>query len=93
MKTDKGIKAKKVTFSLDAPKAGRVHLAGDFNGWNTASHPLKKDKTGVWKISVNLLPGIYEYLFFVEGVWQGDPQATECVANPFGAHNCVRRVD
>jgi len=92
MKAERRVKAKKVTFSLEAPEAAHVYLAGDFNGWNTASHPLKKDKTGVWKVSVNLVPGIYEYLFFVEGGWQGDPQATECVANPFGAYNCVRRV-
>ncbi len=91
MKTEKG-KPKKVVFSLEAPGASHVYLAGDFNGWNTATHPMKKEKTGVWKTSVNLTPGIYEYLFFVEGAWQRDPQANECVANPFGTHNCVKRV-
>jgi pullulanase len=92
MKTQKASKTKKVAFSLEAPQASQVHLAGDFNGWNSTSHPMKKDKTGVWRISVDLLPGTYEYLFLVEGAWQQDPLANECVANPFGTQNCVKRV-
>jgi 1,4-alpha-glucan branching enzyme len=92
MKTAKTAKAKKVIFSLKAPEASHAFLAGGFNGWDTTSHPMKKDKTGIWKISVNLDPGTYEYLFFVDGQWRADPQANECVLNPFGTNNCLRRV-
>jgi 1,4-alpha-glucan branching enzyme len=93
MKTLKGSKAKKVNFVLKAPHASQVHLAGEFNDWNTMTHPMKKDKSGVWKISLNLLPGAYQYRFFADGGWQGDPESKECVPNPFGSHNCVRRVE
>jgi 1,4-alpha-glucan branching enzyme len=92
MKTSKAAEAKKVIFSLKAPEASQVYVAGSFNGWDTTSHPMKKSKTGVWKISIPLAPGTYEYLFFVEGQWRGDPESSECVANPFGTTNCVRRV-
>ena len=92
MKISKGSKSKKVVFNLLAPHAQHVSLAGDFNGWDTASHAMKKDSAGVWKRSVNLAPGSYQYRFFVDGAWQNDPQSTNCVPNPFGTLNCVRQV-
>jgi len=92
MKTSKGIKTKRVVFSLLAPHANHVSVAGDFNGWETATHAMEKDKAGVWRLSVNLAPGSYQYRFFVDGEWQSDPQSTECVPNPFGTLNCVRQV-
>jgi 1,4-alpha-glucan branching enzyme len=86
-------KSKKVNFSLLAPYAKNVSITGDFNNWNTISHPMKTDKKGIWKISFNLLPGTYQYRFFVDGEWQIDPNCTECVENPFGTLNCVKKVD
>lgn len=85
-------KTKKVNFSLLAPNAESVSITGDFNNWNTISHPMKKDKKGIWKISFNLQPGTYQYRFLVDGEWQNDPNCTECVDNPFGALNCVKKV-
>jgi 1,4-alpha-glucan branching enzyme len=49
-------KTKKVDFNFSAPHAGSISIAGDFNDWNPRSHPMKKDKKGVWKISLNLAP-------------------------------------
>jgi 1,4-alpha-glucan branching enzyme len=92
MKTTKAGKAKKVDFSLLAPQAEKVSVAGDFNDWNLTKHPLKKDKKGVWKISLNLLPGTYQYRFLVDGEWQSDPSCTDCIENPFGTSNCVKKV-
>jgi 1,4-alpha-glucan branching enzyme len=86
-------KVKKVSFSLSAPEASRVFLAGDFNGWDPTANPLKKDRRGVWKVSLNLLPGTYQYRFFVDGDWQNDPVCTDCLQNPFGSWNCVKRVE
>jgi 1,4-alpha-glucan branching enzyme len=83
---------KRVTFSFEAPYAQRVGIAGDFNEWDVTSHPLKKEKKGIWKTSLLLLPGTYQYRFVVDGEWQNDPACTECVGNPFGTLNCVRRV-
>ncbi|PKP50364.1 MAG: 1,4-alpha-glucan-branching enzyme [Bacteroidetes bacterium HGW-Bacteroidetes-11] len=33
-----------------APAAHQLFLAGDFNDWDTRSHPLKKNVDGVWEI-------------------------------------------
>ncbi len=92
MKTSKVSKTKRVVFSLLAPHANHVSVAGDFNGWDTGSHAMKKDQAGVWKLSVNLAPGSYQYRFFVDGAWENDPQSTDSVPNPFGTLNCVRQV-
>jgi 1,4-alpha-glucan branching enzyme len=91
--TSKKEKARKVDFSLSAPHAGGVSIAGDFNDWNRTSHPMKKDKKGVWKAFFNLAPGTYQYRFLVDGEWQSDPCCTDCVENPFGTFNCVKKVD
>jgi 1,4-alpha-glucan branching enzyme len=85
-------KSKKADFSLLAPHAANVFIAGDFNDWNTLSHPMKKDRNGVWKTSLSVIPGTYQYRFLVDGEWQNDPDSTECVGNPFGGLNCVRKV-
>jgi 1,4-alpha-glucan branching enzyme len=94
MKTSiKKEKTKKVNFSLLAPQSESISIAGDFNNWDTMSHPMKKDKKGVWKASLNLVPGAYQYNFYVDGEWQNDPNCDECVENPFGTLNCVKKIE
>ncbi len=79
----------KVTFSYNAPEAQSVLLAGDFTGWQQAPVSLKKDKAGVWKKTVSLPPGKYEYRLLVDGQWRDDPQCTRRQPNQFGGENCV----
>jgi 1,4-alpha-glucan branching enzyme len=93
MKIVKHKKAKKVTFSLLAPEANRVSVAGEFNDWNPSNHPMKKDKKGLWKVSVSLSPATYQYRFFVDGVWENDPTCACLTENPFGTLNCVVVVE
>jgi 1,4-alpha-glucan branching enzyme len=85
-------KRKRVNFSFLAPQAERVFIAGDFNEWDTTSHPMKKDKKGVWKVSLNLAPGLYQYKFFVDGDWQNDPNCISLVENQFGTFNGLVEV-
>ena len=79
-------------FAFEAPVAGRVSLAGDFNNWVTDALPLQKGPDGFWRVSVPLKPGRYEYRFHVDGVWQDDPFAQQKAANSMGSENCVRIV-
>jgi 1,4-alpha-glucan branching enzyme len=92
MATKKNPKLGKTEFSLSAPQATNVFIAGDFNQWNLSAHPLKQDKKGVWKISLALGPGRYEYRFLVDGQWQNDPDCSSFIENPFGTLNCLRIV-
>jgi 1,4-alpha-glucan branching enzyme len=79
----------KVTFSYAAPEAQSVAVAGDFTGWAQAPLNLKKDKSGVWKKTVSLLPGQYEYRLLVDGQWRDDPQCSTRRPNQMGGENCV----
>jgi len=86
-------KTKKVPFEFVAPDAQKVYLAGDFNNWDTSASLMKKDKKGIWKATVTLKPGRYEYRFLVDGNWENDPSCAGCVSNEFGSQNCVRIVE
>jgi 1,4-alpha-glucan branching enzyme len=87
------ISTAKIQFAFTAPEAKKVSLAGVFNNWDTLANPMKKDKKGVWEVTVNLKPGRYEYRFFVDEKWEKDPSCTECAPNDFGSMNCVRIVE
>jgi chromosome partitioning protein len=82
-------KTQKVTFSYEAPAAQSVVLAGDFTGWQQAPLDLRKDKSGVWRRTISLPLGRYEYRLLVDGNWQDDPSCPERQPNQFGGHNCV----
>jgi 1,4-alpha-glucan branching enzyme len=79
----------KITFSFTAPDAQSVLLAGDFTGWQEAPLALKKQKGGLWKKTVSLPPGRYEYRLLVDGEWRDDPQCATHHPNQFGGQNCV----
>ncbi|HOW67298.1 MAG TPA: isoamylase early set domain-containing protein [Candidatus Paceibacterota bacterium] len=83
---------KKVTFSLTAPGAGKVSLAGCFTDWDKSPLIMKRQKGGVWKTTVPLAPGTYEYRFIVDGQWQDDPSCKTLRPNSLGSHNCVCEV-
>jgi 1,4-alpha-glucan branching enzyme len=69
------------TFGVWAPNAAWVSVVGDFNGWNTQSHPMTKVKdSGIWEVFV---PGIaknslYKYAIgssYGEILYKSDPYA------------------
>jgi len=82
----------KVKFEYSAPEAKEVSLVGNFNLWNSRANPMKRDKKGIWKVTLPLEPGRYEYRFIADGNWENDPSCSCCVANEFGGENCVRIV-
>ena len=79
-------------FEFPAPDAREVCLGGSFNNWNATANPMKKDKKGIWKVTLKLAPGRYEYRYFVDGKWENDSSCSGCVPNDFGSMNCVRVV-
>ncbi len=78
-----------VEFTLYAPDANKVCIAGQFNDWNTKSMPMKKSKDGTWRIKIKLPRGKYEYKYLVDGAWAQDISGAEMIPNPFGTSNCV----
>jgi 1,4-alpha-glucan branching enzyme len=85
-------KRKKVTLALAAPQAEAVFLMGDFNQWNQKVHPMKKETEGIWKKTIMVQPGRYEYRFLVDGQWQNDPANSQTCLNCFGTENNVLEV-
>ncbi len=84
---------KKVEFSFYAPEASEVFLAGEFNQWDTRSLLMTKDEEGIWRVTVELNPGTYEYKFFVDSFWfEGPLPDTEVITNPFGTKNFVKEI-
>lgn len=82
----------KVVFSLHAPEARQVRLAGNFTQWEQAAVTLRKQRGGIWQKTVQLPPGTYEYRYMVDGQWQDDPACPARQPNAFGSQNCVRVV-
>jgi len=81
-----------VKFVFKNPGAGDVFLAGEFNGWDMQSLPMKRNKKGEWSITVSLSPGRHEYNFIVDGAWVQDPACSERLTNYFGTQNCIIQV-
>lgn len=82
----------RVRFTLSAPQARRVALAGDFNGWRPDAQLLQRRGDGLWSIEVPLGRGNWSYSFVVDGKWVEDPTAERWRDDGFGGRNAVVRV-
>ena len=81
--------SRNVELTFYSPDAMSVCISGEFNGWDTQSLPMKKDKDGVWRSKVKLLPGRYEYKLFANNGWIESLPDAETVSNPFGTRNFI----
>lgn len=81
-----------VTFEFAAPDAGEVSVAGAFNAWDPQANPLAKGEDGVFRATVEIAPGAYEYKFVVDGTWVEDPANPDAVPDPYGGKNSVLTV-
>lgn len=80
------------TFSITAPTAMSVLLAGDFTHWQQGAIPMERQEGGVWKTTIELAPGTHHYRFIVDGQWRDDPDCMLHVANPYGSANSVCHI-
>jgi 1,4-alpha-glucan branching enzyme len=92
-KIERKASTRKVPFEFSSPEAKEVYLVGEFNHWDRDANPMKKDKKGVWKATLSLKPGRYEYRFLVDTIWTNDIFCSGCVPNEFGSQNCVKTVE
>ncbi len=82
-----------ITFSYSG-QAQSVVVAGDFNGWSAATHPLTRSPYGVWEVSLPLKKGRYRYKLVLDGSrWLPDPGAAESELDPYGDQNSVISVE
>ena len=81
-----------VKFVYAAPRADKVFLVGDFNGWDTTKTPLARDNDGSWTVTIPLSAGRHLYGFVVDGSWSTDPHAPLAPDDGFGHANSVKLV-
>ncbi|HYD53934.1 MAG TPA: hypothetical protein VEA99_14955 [Gemmatimonadaceae bacterium] len=77
-------------FMIEAPRAERVALVGDFNGWDASMTPLVRDpSSGLWTATVALAPGRHTYAFMVDSTITLDPRAPESRDPDLGTRSSV----
>ena len=81
-----------VVFTIAAPSAKRVQLAGDFNSWIPEGADMQF-WDGVWQAVIPLSPGRYRYRYIVDGQWQSDPLNFAVEPTPYGGFNSVFVLD
>lgn len=87
-----GARTETVRLTFVAPGARQVAVAGDFNKWRTDTHIMTREN-GMWTIDLPLKPGVYTYMFIVDGEhWVTDPGAGSYRDDGFGNRNAVMRV-
>jgi serine protease AprX len=85
----------RLVFLYHDDEAKSVSLVGDFNRWNTAFTPLRKDESGLWFAEVEApKAGSYQYKFLVDGSrWLEDPSNGMKVPDNYGGLNSVLAID
>jgi 1,4-alpha-glucan branching enzyme len=78
-------------FVLNAPRASRVALVGDFNAWDArVTHLARAAANGIWTVTVPLSAGRHTYAFMVDDtVWTLDPRAAKTQDLDFGTASSV----
>jgi chromosome partitioning protein len=77
-----------VTFTIEAPAASHVQLAGDFNDWSPDGSEMEAVGL-VWKKTLKLPPGRYRYRYLIDGQWHNDPHNSAVEPSPFGGLDSV----
>ncbi len=71
-----------VQFALPDKAYSSVSLVGDFNGWSKEEGAMMKSSSNKWTTTRAMLPGIYQYKFFVNGAtYLNDPNNSVEVDN------------
>ncbi len=81
-----------VEFEFEDADAKKVSVVGTFNNWNKDANTMKLEN-GVWKCSVHLKPGRYEYQFVVNDTdWVLDPKSGNSVKNKYEGMNSIIEI-
>ena len=76
-----------VTFSIAAPQATHVFLAGEMTDWDAGKREMRRDAPGTWQITLDLEPGQWLYKFVVDGQWVEDPATPDHGADGQGGQH------
>ncbi len=74
-----------VSFSVFAPEAKEVFVAGEFNNWRLEEGGRMSKNNGTWIKKLNLIGGKYRYRFVIDGSWVEDSNNPLKEVNPYGS--------
>ncbi len=69
-----------VAFAVWAPNARQVSLIGDFNNWDSSTHPMHSSDSGIWTI---FIPGLPEYSIYKYRITTQDGKLLD-KSDPYG---------
>lgn len=78
------------TFTFYTPAETDVAIAGTFSDWQPQA--MTKGQDGLWRITLQLIPGVYQYRFLVGAEWQDDPNNPRRTPNGYGGFNSICEV-
>jgi 1,4-alpha-glucan branching enzyme len=85
----------KVTFGVSESEDDpirQVHVVGEFNNWSRSATPMKRSNKGVFKVSLDLVPGQeYQFRYLLnDSRWVNDADADKSADTPYpDARNSV----
>jgi serine protease AprX len=88
------LEAGRLSFVFVNIEAETVHLAGDFNEWNLATHPMEQILDGLWRVDLEAPPsGRYRYKFLIDGkTWMEDPANLFKQPNVYGDFDSILTI-
>ncbi len=82
-----------VVFSVNAPDAREVFVAGEFNDWQLNDDSrMELSSDGIWKKRMSLFAGQYRYQFVIDGRWVDDSDNPDKEMSPYGSLNSLVNV-
>lgn len=77
------------TFSVHAPDAKAVYLAGEMSDWQGDRLLMKKGKNGNWILPLYLQQGAWQYKFVIDGQWIHDKANPTTTDDGFEGYNSI----
>ena len=81
-----------IVFSVFAPEAKEVYVAGDFNHWKLDENSRMISHNGTWSRKIYLNSGRYHYRFVIDGKWVEDFNNPSRETNPYGELNSLLEI-
>jgi hypothetical protein len=86
-------KLNEVVFSVNAPNAKDVYIAGEFNNWKLDENSRMDQNNGCWTKRLDLIKGKYRYRFVIDGNWAEDPANPITQLNSYGTFDSLLEVN
>lgn len=82
-----------IVFSVKAPEAREIFIAGEFNDWKVDDSTRMEKDNGLWRKRLKLAQGKYRYRFVIDGNWVEDDANPLKAVNPYGSMDSLVEVE